>query len=54
MGLICSCCNRPVGSGEIATRFPCPNCGQFEIVRCQTCKKISNTYRCPRCGFEGP
>ncbi|RLJ02889.1 MAG: RNA-binding protein, partial [Candidatus Aenigmatarchaeota archaeon] len=24
------------------------------IIRCEKCRKLSNTYKCPKCGFEGP
>ena len=51
---VCTSCNREIPSGEVASRFFCPKCGEFEIWRCTTCRKISNPYRCPKCGFEGP
>jgi predicted RNA-binding Zn-ribbon protein involved in translation (DUF1610 family) len=54
MDAVCTSCNREIPSGEVAVRFFCPQCGEYEIWRCTTCRKISNPYRCPRCGFEGP
>ncbi|MFQ6055027.1 MAG: HVO_2753 family zinc finger protein [Methanosarcinales archaeon] len=46
-----SCGVRLFGTGY--TRFPCPDCGH-EIGRCAKCRKQSNTYICPSCGFTGP
>jgi len=36
-----------------AAAFDCPECGT-EIHRCPTCRKQSNLYECPDCGFRGP
>jgi hypothetical protein len=36
-----------------AARFDCPECGT-EIHRCAKCRKQSNLYECPDCGFRGP
>jgi len=36
------------------SKFLCPGCGKEVIVRCEKCRKLSNTYKCPKCGFEGP
>ncbi|MFH1094643.1 MAG: zinc finger domain-containing protein [Candidatus Micrarchaeota archaeon] len=33
--------------------FPCVNCGK-SVVRCKHCAKISNPYKCPSCGQDGP
>ncbi|MDZ7730371.1 MAG: HVO_2753 family zinc finger protein [Natrialbaceae archaeon] len=40
-------------SGTNAARFKCPSCGHA-IFRCATCRKQSNLYECPDCGFTGP
>lgn len=40
-------------SGSGAARFKCPTCGH-EIYRCSKCRKQSNLYQCPTCGFTGP
>jgi predicted RNA-binding Zn-ribbon protein involved in translation (DUF1610 family) len=40
-------------SGTAAATFPCPDCGQV-ISRCAKCRKQSNLYECPNCGFAGP
>ena len=40
-------------SGTNAATFACPECGTH-ISRCAKCRKQSNLYECPDCGFEGP
>jgi hypothetical protein len=40
-------------SGMSAASFKCPVCGT-EINRCAKCRKQSNLYECPDCGFRGP
>ncbi|SEW30750.1 HVO_2753 family zinc finger protein [Halobacterium jilantaiense] len=40
-------------SGTTAASFKCPDCGQ-QIYRCSKCRKQSNLYECPDCGFRGP
>ncbi|WP_331233584.1 HVO_2753 family zinc finger protein [Natronorarus salvus] len=40
-------------SGTNAATFDCPECGH-EIHRCPKCRKQSNLYQCPDCGFTGP
>ncbi|WP_049899723.1 HVO_2753 family zinc finger protein [Halococcus agarilyticus] len=40
-------------SGTNAAAFDCPECGT-QIYRCATCRKQSNLYECPDCGFTGP
>ncbi|KXB00440.1 RNA-binding protein [candidate division MSBL1 archaeon SCGC-AAA261C02] len=50
----CTSCNRDVGQDGRATNFPCPNCGEAEIWRCEKCRRLSNQYVCPNCGFTGP
>jgi len=51
---VCISCNAEIAPREHATRFLCPNCGEVEIVRCEMCRKLSNIYNCPSCGYEGP
>jgi predicted RNA-binding Zn-ribbon protein involved in translation (DUF1610 family) len=46
-----SCGINIVGAGF--TEFGCPDCGHG-IRRCEKCRKQSNLYRCPECGFTGP
>ena len=40
-------------SGTTAATFACPDCGHT-IHRCAKCRKQSNLYECPDCGFMGP
>jgi hypothetical protein len=40
-------------TGMSAASFKCPECGQ-QIYRCAKCRKQSNLYECPDCGFRGP
>ncbi|HDH91518.1 MAG TPA: DUF1610 domain-containing protein [Candidatus Aenigmarchaeota archaeon] len=54
MKLICNSCNVNVLGKKGFVRFYCPNCGKELIVRCRTCKALSNEYKCKNCGFIGP
>lgn len=40
-------------SGTNAASYACPQCGT-QLHRCGTCRKQSNQYECPDCGFLGP
>ena len=40
-------------AGTSAAKFDCPECGAL-IYRCAKCRKQSNLYECPDCGFMGP
>jgi len=40
-------------AGTSAAAFNCPECGH-QIYRCAKCRKQSNLYECPDCGFTGP
>jgi len=40
-------------AGMNAASFSCPECGT-DIHRCAKCRKQSNLYECPDCGFRGP
>lgn len=40
-------------AGTNAAAFDCPSCG-YRIYRCAKCRKQSNLYECPDCGFTGP
>ncbi len=50
----CISCGREISTIENSVVFPCPKCGEYEIVRCGKCRKIAAKYKCPKCGFEGP
>ncbi len=49
----CTSCGRSLRASG-ATQFLCPSCGEATIGRCARCRDQSVTYRCPKCGFEGP
>ncbi len=51
---VCSSCGKTIPPYERAARFLCPNCGEVVIWRCERCRRLANTYKCPKCGFEGP
>ncbi|RJS85302.1 DUF1610 domain-containing protein [Candidatus Bathyarchaeota archaeon] len=51
---VCTSCNRIIPPDTNATKFPCPNCGQIIIWRCEKCRQFGRQYRCPNCGFTGP
>lgn len=50
----CLSCKKSVLNAKGNTRFKCPNCGEYEIIRCIDCRKRGTKYKCPKCGFEGP
>ncbi len=50
----CTSCGANLTAEESFSIFPCPNCGEVLIARCEHCKKLKNKYKCPNCGFEGP
>lgn len=54
MELICSSCGTNVVGQEDFVKFNCPSCGEGVIIRCRVCKKLSNSYKCAACNFEGP
>jgi len=51
--LVCISCKKRI-TGVSVARFPCPNCGKTEIIRCRHCREIVAKYKCHNCGFEGP
>lgn len=50
----CISCKRSVVNREGVTKFDCPSCGNYQIVRCGHCRKIVAKYTCPQCNFVGP
>ena len=36
------------------TVFPCPECGETDIGRCEKCRDQAENYECQECGFRGP
>ncbi|NOR38396.1 MAG: DUF1610 domain-containing protein [Candidatus Thorarchaeota archaeon] len=50
----CASCHGSISPHESSVKFNCPSCGAFMIWRCESCRRFSNKYKCPNCGFEGP
>ena len=50
-GKVCVSCGRLTHE---YTEFKCPSCGDSTVIRDKHCREITNIYRCPKCGFEGP
>lgn len=50
-GKLCVSCGRLTNS---YAEFKCPNCNEFTIIRCYSCREKHNTYRCAKCKVEGP
>lgn len=50
----CTSCNRLIKPWERSVKFPCPNCGEVTIWRCEKCRLFARDYRCPKCGWRGP
>ncbi|MCD6341358.1 MAG: DUF1610 domain-containing protein [Thaumarchaeota archaeon] len=51
---ICTSCKKPIDPHEDAVNFPCPNCGNIKIWRCELCRELAKPYTCPSCGFTVP
>lgn len=52
--MVCASCGTNLLGDEKFVQFKCPSCDKAEIFRCSKCKRLSNTYTCPNCEFEGP
>jgi hypothetical protein len=50
----CTSCGLSLLADDDFVTFKCPNCGKVEIYRCSRCRRLSNEYVCPKCGFKGP
>lgn len=50
----CVSCKKKVTNDAGTSKFMCPKCGKYEIVRCTHCRKIASRYICAECGFTGP
>ena len=48
----CNSCKKEFDKGGV--KFKCPACGKFEIIRCDSCRKLAAKYVCEKCGFSGP
>ncbi|MEM0230790.1 MAG: zinc finger domain-containing protein [Candidatus Woesearchaeota archaeon] len=52
--LVCISCKKRITNKAGSTRFKCPSCGKYEIIRCPECRERGIKYTCPECGFTGP
>ncbi|MFH8092365.1 MAG: zinc finger domain-containing protein [Candidatus Aenigmatarchaeota archaeon] len=52
--MFCTSCNTNLLGDVNFVQFKCPKCGETTIFRCSVCRKLSNIYKCSKCGFEGP
>jgi predicted RNA-binding Zn-ribbon protein involved in translation (DUF1610 family) len=50
----CISCKRKIENIKGSAVFKCPNCGEYEIIRCRDCRVTAVKYKCPSCEFEGP
>ena len=50
----CRGCKKSITNIGESVNFKCPDCGKYDIIRCDHCRKISAKYTCPECDFEGP
>ncbi|VVB75245.1 Uncharacterised protein [Candidatus Tiddalikarchaeum anstoanum] len=50
----CTSCKMEISVSGHHVVLKCPNCGEAQINRCDTCRKRVIKYKCPKCGFEGP
>ena len=53
-GKFCNSCKKKIVNDPTAARFKCPNCGDFEITRCGSCRVNATKYKCAACEFTGP
>jgi len=54
MELKCSSCGENLVGQKDFVKFKCPDCGEEEIIRCRRCRNLSVSYKCGKCGFDGP
>ncbi|MBU1201401.1 MAG: RNA-binding protein [Nanoarchaeota archaeon] len=50
----CISCKKSITNESGAAKFKCPNCSEYEVIRCKNCRQIVAKYTCPKCGFTGP
>jgi len=51
--VFCASCKRNI-SNVGAAKFPCPDCGKTDIIRCNDCRANAVAYECMECHFRGP
>ncbi|MHA1698095.1 MAG: zinc finger domain-containing protein, partial [Promethearchaeota archaeon] len=47
----CTGCGQLIHPTENAVSFPCPQCGDTWIWRCEKCRKFAHPYKCINCSF---
>ncbi|MEM0473662.1 MAG: zinc finger domain-containing protein [Candidatus Aenigmatarchaeota archaeon] len=52
--MVCTSCKVNLLGDTKFVQLKCPNCGEVDIFRCSKCRRLSNIYKCSKCGFEGP
>lgn len=52
--ITCMSCKKRITNTIGTVRFPCPKCGEYEIIRCMHCRQLAAKYKCANCSFEGP
>jgi predicted RNA-binding Zn-ribbon protein involved in translation (DUF1610 family) len=50
----CNSCKKKSVNDKGTVSFSCPQCSEFEIVRCTNCRSNASKYTCASCGFKGP
>ncbi|MEE9323130.1 MAG: zinc finger domain-containing protein [Candidatus Aenigmarchaeota archaeon] len=50
----CTSCGIKIETQKNWVQFDCPSCRKAEIIRCERCRRLVNTYECPSCKFIGP
>lgn len=50
----CISCKKRIVNDKGSASFKCPQCSEYEIVRCGNCRSNATKYKCPQCNFEGP
>jgi Zn-ribbon RNA-binding protein len=51
---MCGSCKKKVVNEKGSVTFLCPKCSNFEVVRCDNCRRNAIKYTCPQCEFVGP
>ncbi|MBI2138032.1 DUF1610 domain-containing protein [Candidatus Woesearchaeota archaeon] len=51
---VCISCKSRITNLAGSTAFPCPQCGKYEVIRCNHCRDLAARYQCPECKFTGP